>query len=310
MVLGETDSKERTLLDFTALGFCDVLMLGRYQYAHAHSALNPHSHSNVYEICTLERGRQTYTVEGKQYDLVGGDVLVTCPNEVHGTGGAPEEPGVLYWVEFREPPRGQRFLNLAPQDAEPFFAAYQSLPARVFKGGSELRELMDRIIEMYGAEKDPLRIVNLQNLLMRLLLDILMCSRQHKDSQISPAIRSALSHMERDLSHPLVIDNVAQRVDLSPSHFKARFRMEMGITPAEYDARRRVEKAQERLRNTEVSITRIAHELGFRSSQHFATVFKRYRGVTPRQYRQGKLPTIPPAKPVIGAGVTFHPVAD
>jgi transcriptional regulator GlxA family with amidase domain len=46
-----------------------------------------------------------------------------------------------------------------------------------------------------------------------------------------------------------------------------------------------VEKAQELLRETQKSITDVAMETGFNSSQYFSTVFRRYTGYAPARYR-------------------------
>jgi AraC-like DNA-binding protein len=62
----------------------------------------------------------------------------------------------------------------------------------------------------------------------------------------------------------------------------------MGMAPGAWYTRRRIERAQERLREGGRAITEVAHELGFSSSQHFATVFKRHTGLTPGAWREGR----------------------
>ena len=66
---------------------------------------------------------------------------------------------------------------------------------------------------------------------------------------------------------------------LSESRFKARFKREMGVPPAEYWLRKKVEQASVLL--AKATITQVAHQLGFSSSQYFATVFKRYTLTSP-----------------------------
>jgi AraC-like DNA-binding protein len=61
----------------------------------------------------------------------------------------------------------------------------------------------------------------------------------------------------------------------------------MGIAPAAYRMRRRVETAERWLGNDrKVKVTEVAHSLGFDSSQHFATVFKRHTGRRPTEGRK------------------------
>jgi len=56
--------------------------------------------------------------------------------------------------------------------------------------------------------------------------------------------------------------------------------------PKDYLVRVRVEKAEELLRQNRRSIIDIAHSVGFNSSQYFSTVFRRYTGQTPAEFRQ------------------------
>lgn len=74
---------------------------------------------------------------------------------------------------------------------------------------------------------------------------------------------------------------------LSVSHFTERFRAATGTAPAEYYLAHRIDEACRRLRATSTPVTRIAMDLGFSSSQHFAAAFHRFTGTAPRIYRQG-----------------------
>ncbi len=76
------------------------------------------------------------------------------------------------------------------------------------------------------------------------------------------------------------VGELARRAGLAPSRFHERFLAEAGESPARWVARRRLELARARLRAGE-PVTRIALDLGFASSQHFATAFRRVYGVAP-----------------------------
>lgn len=62
------------------------------------------------------------------------------------------------------------------------------------------------------------------------------------------------------------------------------------------------------MRDTNASITDIAFEAGFSSSQHFATAFRKQYGCTPRTCRARKPAFSAPTEPLYGAGVKFHPI--
>ena len=73
---------------------------------------------------------------------------------------------------------------------------------------------------------------------------------------------------------------------LSVSQFHERFQQHMGLPPAQWRTRQRIARAKALLRQGDASITSIALSLGFDTSQYFRTVFKRYVGFTPANYRK------------------------
>ncbi|MEO9163333.1 MAG: helix-turn-helix transcriptional regulator [Casimicrobiaceae bacterium] len=78
---------------------------------------------------------------------------------------------------------------------------------------------------------------------------------------------------------------IAEVVALSPGHFAHAFREATGIAPHRYVLERRVERAKELLRQSDMPITEIADRIGCSSHSHFSVLFHRITGVTPRKFR-------------------------
>ena len=296
------------MLDLEAVGLRNIPLCGRYDYARAHPPLARHSHGNVFEICLLARGEQSYMVQGNEFLLGGGDLFVTKPYEVHGSRNSPQQRGVLYWLQLCCPKKGCRLLGLSATATHDLVEELRGLDRHVYHGGMKLVPLWDRILAGHAEAGTPLGLANLSNLLLRLLLDVIDLTREQDQSPVSAPIRDSIRYMEEHISDSILIENMALRVGLSPSHYSTRFKREVGVPPGEYVARRRVDMAKERLEKHVASITDIAHELGFCSSQYFANVFNRYTGLTPRQYRKGIRHSELFDSPVTGAGIRFHPV--
>ncbi|MNG27780.1 HTH-type transcriptional activator RhaR [compost metagenome] len=62
----------------------------------------------------------------------------------------------------------------------------------------------------------------------------------------------------------------------------------MGITPFEYLNRVRIEEAAELLGSSALTVAQIAAATGFETTSYFGKVFRRYVGMTPLQYREGR----------------------
>ena len=109
-------------------------------------------------------------------------------------------------------------------------------------------------------------------------------------------LRRARDRMDREYDQPLDVAALARHAHVSPAHFSRRFKEAFGETPHHYVLTRRVERAQELLRNTELSVSEICLEVGFQSLGSFSSAFHRTAGMTPTAYRAtvaGFPPTIP-----------------
>ncbi len=89
-------------------------------------------------------------------------------------------------------------------------------------------------------------------------------------------------HLRRDLS----LQAIARRAAVSTRTLSRRFREQLGTTPAAWIARARVRRAQQLLETTELSIERIAAEVGFGSSTVLRVHFSRIAGISPIEHRR------------------------
>lgn len=100
--------------------------------------------------------------------------------------------------------------------------------------------------------------------------------------QVSRVIEFLQVNLNRELS----LETLAEQTGFSPYHFAHLFRQTTGESPHQFVLRQRIERAQHLLKETEASLSQIALEVGFANQSHFSRIFKRYRGLTPRTYRQ------------------------
>jgi two-component system response regulator YesN len=98
-------------------------------------------------------------------------------------------------------------------------------------------------------------------------------------------IDSAITYISQHFAEPISLQDVAERVYLSPSHFSRLFKAEMGVTFTEYLTQYRIQKSKILLRITSLPVEIIANNTGFSNSSYFSTTFKRLEGRTPTEYR-------------------------
>ena len=281
------DTPERRVLDLRPAGLGEIPMLGVYSYTHAHPDLPLHHHSRGLEICFLHRGNQVFEVKGQTYHLRGGDVFVTFPDEPHSTGGAPSEPGILYWLNLRVPPPGRRLLELPSGESESLIQGLLQLPERHFHATRPTRALFAEILRLYDSPQLLHRTSRMRCAVIRLLLEIIDGSQRHVSTATSPRMNEIIGLIREHPQENYALKDLARRVHVSLSHFKRIFKAEIGLSPREYILQQKIDAAKRLLAESDAPVTHIALDLGFVSSQYFATVFRRITGITPTAYRLG-----------------------
>jgi len=264
--------------------------LGHYNLTKAYISLAPHAHPGAMEICFLVKGRQTYHVAGRNHRMRGGDVFFTFPDEWHSTGGLPQEKGSLYWLTLHMPPRGRPFLGLDAAQAGNLVRELLRLKVRHFRGDWTMKKLLDEITFAHHQPRFPLRALYVANRVHAFLLRMIECARAASPNAES-GLREVLRYIEQHVEESLSVANLATRAGLSASRFKARFKEETGVPPAEYILRAKIERARALLATS--SVTDTAYTLGFSSSQYFATVFKRFTRQRPSEFQAARARVAP-----------------
>jgi AraC-like DNA-binding protein len=99
-------------------------------------------------------------------------------------------------------------------------------------------------------------------------------------------LRAAKEHLEMNFTKDISLAELAKITRLSESRFARAFKSSTGIPPYTWLLQRRVHKAQELLKTTDLPISNIAIQIGFADQSHFTKAFKRIAGTTPRDWRQ------------------------
>ncbi len=99
-------------------------------------------------------------------------------------------------------------------------------------------------------------------------------------------IQAIKQYVEKNYQHSLSLTSVAKDFFLSPGYFAHMFRNEVGVPFNIYLNRFRILKAREMLIGTNLSITTIAYQCGFRSLSQFNRSFKTFAGTSPSAYRE------------------------
>ena len=99
-------------------------------------------------------------------------------------------------------------------------------------------------------------------------------------------MRRVLDFIEENLDGDLSLDAMAGEVQLSPLYLARAFKTAIGQSPHQYVLTRRIERAKDLLRNTDMLIVDVALSSGFSSQSHLSHWFLRHVGLSPAVYRR------------------------
>jgi AraC family L-rhamnose operon regulatory protein RhaS len=235
-----------------------------------------------YEICAVRRGGDECRIAGHPYRIGPGELFMAAPEHEISRASPRSAAGQVYWLSL-DLGSGEGSLDSS------IAAALDRHALRVIAAPGRLPALFDRLLaEHQNADEHSTWAARgaLHCLLAEILRAYETAPSANGRTPPSEAIAAAIAIIEDRLAEKLPITRLAAAVQLSPGRFHDRFLLETGYTPADYWSRRRVATALELLADSTLSITEIAHTLGFSTSQYFATFFRRFTGMSPRDHRR------------------------
>lgn len=140
------------------------------------------------------------------------------------------------------------------------------------------------IIKYYGNQYDVGHEMIIEGSLLLLLSPFFNNLTMHDVENIS--FKSSLEYIEKNLSHPILLDELAQIEGLSPVYYANKFAKSIGVPLRQYIIRKRLELAQYYLKNTDKHVKEIALDVGYNDIPYFCKLFKKNILMTPKQYRQ------------------------
>ena len=143
--------------------------------------------------------------------------------------------------------------------------------------------LCDRYFQNVEAAKSLSELTGVATTMHRDFVERVHAVRTQK---LSREIEAACSYIERHLEEELSIASLASYAGYMEYYFSKKFKRELGLTPAEYIRKKRLEKAALLLRSSDLDAQQIATRLQFCSQSYFTDCFRKEYGISPTKYRK------------------------
>ena len=274
-------------------------MLVEHGYWEAGQIRNLPAHHNYgLELVLVEKGQVEWQVDGVAEWISPGSLFFTLPWQQHGDS-SPQHQGLeLYYIILpldktytQTSPRWQFHpdlqLAIHKQDMRQLRTQFNTLRQHCWPASDAFAHTMR---QLHHELKNDWALSNTQRsaLISSLLISCMRCTQrqqQIKSDDGEAIVRAFLIELSARCHESWTLADMAQSCQLGRTQFAFHVQRLSGLSPLQYLTNQRIKRAQELLRYTHDSITSIALDCGFDSSQYFARVFKKIVGCDARSYR-------------------------
>lgn len=247
-------------------------------YAHEHS---------FYELFYLRTGSCMYFVNDQLYHLSSGDIFIVYPGDSHYTQYEGLTACERIIISFAPSMIPDNFRKIHPDLMHSLSRSGKVILSR--HGRHQMEDLLARMLEenalgnQYSSEFLYLETLTALLILQR---DGIFVYENMTPQSISGDIEEILRYIAQNFALPLTLDDVASQINLTPTYFSHKFKKVTGTTFKEYLNYIRIRQSCQMLLTTDDSITEIAINCGFNSSNYYKDCFRRIYGISPREFRK------------------------
>ena len=251
-----------------------------------------HKHSDSMEIVQILDGKLNFSVGTERFVAEAGEFVFIPADMMHrmDAEGHASLRGLVFESAILEE-------NMAHFDTEILYMFRVQSRNRLAPLGKDhpiypiLRQYMAESYEEFEAKdvcyKLPIR-ANIY-LMMTAYLRHYCGSKDESERMVYHNVlrlRPVMEYIEENYKEKIYIDDLAEKLMVSPDYFTRMFKESIGKTPIDYINGLRINRALELLENPRYSVATVAEEIGFCNPNYFHKIFKQYMDVSPIAYRK------------------------
>ena len=253
-----------------------------------------HSHE-FSELIIITKGHGTHIVDNLEFPVSVGDVLVVNGKHEHEFVNMEH----LSLINIIFDPANPALTNLDTSDLPGFRSLYFLNPeqhnprefgSRLQLSGDDLKKaerLVDKIEQELLSTQPGFKTIATA-LLLELLIRLPRCLSKSNDSEALSRITEAINYLKRHYAEQIDFTRLAQSAGMSPRSFQRAFRNATGASAQNYLITTRLKRAAEFLKYHNYSVSQSAYKVGFKDSNYFTRIFKKYMKLSPKYFRPKK----------------------
>ncbi|MES2371103.1 MAG: AraC family transcriptional regulator [Bacteroidota bacterium] len=257
-----------------------VTDIGYYPNALYHHRQRNHG-VNQHILLYCMKGNGWANISGKKYIISPGDFILLPASTPHEYAADEQTPWTIYWMHFKGT-NSVDFITMMLRRMGDHVASisFQENRQHLFE------EIYTSVERGYSIDNLCYASLSLQYFLGSCCFDNnynYLAKHEKKDS-----ITLCINYLQKHIDKTLTLQQVAEAVNLSVSHFAALFKKSTGFSIIEYFNQLKTQKACQFLQFTDLRINEIADRLGIEDPYYFSRMFTKIVGVSPNKYRSRK----------------------
>ncbi|MBO4242016.1 MAG: AraC family transcriptional regulator [Clostridiales bacterium] len=248
----------------------------------------PHYHKDI-EINTVTYGQMAYSVNGKTIILNKGDTIIVNSNQIHYSMSISEEKA-KYVICVIDPAILMSTVAVEMKYIRPIIDNPDIAYLRFRDYNENAEKMYDLVTALPDMRNDPfsvtLQFFKIWKLMLRYSETLgILESDEGTDQHMIP-FKTMMHYISENYQGTVTLDEIAGSANISKSLCNIIFHKYVGESPVNYLMHFRLRKVAEYLRSSSFNMTDIAELVGFKGVSYMSESFKKYYGMTPRDYKK------------------------
>ncbi len=245
-----------------------------------------HYHSDIIEIHCLIKGKRVCHVNNETYTVTGNEMFLTFPFEPHYTSRYHASPYTFFGLQV-DLKNHDQLLGLNQEYSRALYDLLTSCPHRHLRFPASDAQWLKQAFAYIsdGSETSKMLGVQFLSCFLFKIQDFIPVKPDQKNI-FDSNIKRVIDYIEEQDSENTSLQELAAISGYSLSRFKSKFKEVVGFPPASYITLKKLEHAKHLLAHTDLSITQIALDAGFSSSNYFCTMMKNLTSYSPSEFRK------------------------